>query len=114
MSRVDDIRARLAAATAADEYPLPWQELGETREFWIEAGNGQVVLDTTAVYEPLTSFLENAPADLVWLLEDNARLRAALQELVTLRFARPADYEARKSLAWTAASEALREADDAQ
>ena len=35
------------------------------------------------------------------------RLRAALQELVTLKFDRPPDYEERKPKAWEAARQVL-------
>ena len=74
--RIADIRRRLEAATA--ETPEPWEELAESGDFWLEAANGNMVIDTEFIGEPYTSFIAHAPADIRYLLEQLALRDAAL------------------------------------
>lgn len=103
MSRVDEIRARLAAATSQDVWPIEREEDGDCEEspsdlmmvtriglLHIEghaysydySGDRECRADAIALIEADCALVSNAPSDLAYLLEDNARLQAALDEAV--------------------------------
>ena len=82
MTREEQIRARLKAAT-----PAPWlvKHAGSADELWSDRG----LVAELSLYprgskstEADAKFIANAPDDIAYLLEDNARLRATLEAIV--------------------------------
>lgn len=91
MDRLDEIRARLAAAT-----PGPWKNTGtgvnQDAEWWysVEDAGGEWVYDRAGVYacrEQDADFIAHAPTDMAYLLDEVARLLAELRAARELRTA---------------------------
>lgn len=75
MSREEEIKARIAAATAG-----PWRVEGET---WLEVrGTQDPIADMPGSIRDQAdaALIANAPADLAYLLSENERLRAAAEQ----------------------------------
>jgi len=80
MTRTDEIKARLDAAT-----PRPWRAINaDGAKKRTHQKVGQYLLETRVSPADI-SFLENAPSDIEHLLAENTRLREALEDIANAR-----------------------------
>lgn len=76
MLDLNPIKERLKSAL--NGAPLPWQEVAESGDWWIQAANDAVVMETNGIDQDFVEYLENAPADISALIAEVERLRGLL------------------------------------